>query len=96
MPDEDYTHNFTFEVSLKDADGTALAGKYYYYGEQRAGYISDGGTLSLRHDEALTVLGLPSGTKWEIAETPERDWSIVPKSGTISGTIEANATAKAS
>ena len=27
---EDYTHNFTFEVSLKDAGGRALAGKYYY------------------------------------------------------------------
>lgn len=95
LPDEDYTHNFTFKVSLKDADGTALVGEFYYYGEQRAGYISDDGTLSLRHDEALTVLGLPSDTKWEIAETPESDWSIVPKSGTISGTIEANATAEA-
>ena len=39
LPDKDYTHNFTFKVSLKDADGTALAGKYYYYGEQRAGYF---------------------------------------------------------
>lgn len=95
LPAEDYTHNFTFKVSLKDADGTALAGKYYYYGEQRAGYISDGGTLSLRHDEALTVLGLPAGTQWKITENAEGDWSIVPKSGTISGTIEANATAKA-
>ena len=50
LPAEDYTHNFTFEVSLKDAGGKALVEKYYYYGEQRAGYISDGGTLSLRHD----------------------------------------------
>ena len=94
LPD-DYTHNFTFEVSLKNADGTALAGEYYYYGEQRAGYISDGGTLSLRHDEALTVLGLPAGTQWKIIEKAEDEWSIVPKSGTISGEITKHETAYA-
>lgn len=86
----DYTHNFTFKVSLKNADGTSLAGAYYYYGEQRAGYISNGGTLSLRHDEALTVLGLPTGTKWEIEEQlndQENGWSVVPSSRTLSGDI---------
>ena len=81
---------------MKDADGTALDGKYYYYGEQRAGYIKDGGTLSLRHDEALTILGLPSGTKWEITETKGDDWSVSPQSGVISGVIEKDVTANAS
>ena len=95
LPAEDYTHNFTFKVSLKDADGTALAGKYYYYGEQRAGYISDGGTLSLRHDEALTVLGLPAGTRWKITENAEGEWSIRPDSGIISGEITKDETAYA-
>ena len=95
VTDADYAKNFTFSVSLKNADGSPLKGSYHYYGEQRAGYISDGGTLSLRHDEALTVLGLPAGTKWKITEKEEGEWSIVPKSGTISGTIEADATAKA-
>ena len=95
LPNEDYTHNFTFEVSLKDADGMALAGKYYYYGEQRAGYISDGGTLSLRHDEALTVLGLPAGTQWKITEKAEDEWSIRPVSGIISGEITKDKTAYA-
>ena len=95
LPDEDYTHNFTFEVSLKDAGGTALVGEYYYYGEQRAGYISDGGTLSLRHDEALTVLGLPAGTQWKITEKAEGEWSIRPVSGIISGEITKDETAYA-
>lgn len=95
LPDEDYTHNFTFEVSLKNAGGTALAGKYYYYGEQRAGYISDGGTLSLRHDEALTILGLPAGTQWKITEKAEDEWSIRPVSGIISGEITKDETAYA-
>ena len=95
MPAEDYTHNFTFKVSLKDAGGKALVGEYYYYGEQRAGYIRDGGTLSLRHDEALTVLGLPAGTQWKITEKAEDEWSISPVSGIISGEITKDETAYA-
>lgn len=80
---------------MKNADGSALEGSYYYYGEQRAGYITDGGTLSLRHDEALTVLGLPVGTKWEVSEVREDGWNVKPSSGTVSGGIEADATANA-
>lgn len=95
LSDEDYTRNFTFTVFLKNADGTALEGEYYYYGEQRAGYIKDGETLSLRHDEALTILGLPNSTKWEILETEEKDWSVSPKSGTIEGVIKQDETANA-
>ena len=92
----DYTRNFTFTVALKNSNGTALKGEYYYYGEQRAGYIKDDGTLSLRHDEALTILGLPSGTKWEITETKENGWLVSPQSGVISGVIEKDVTANAS
>lgn len=95
LSDEAYTRNFTFTVSLKNTDGTALDGEYYYYGEQRAGYIRDGGMLSLRHDEALTILGLPNGTKWEITEKAESDWSIYPKSGIINGVIKQDETANA-
>ena len=95
VADADYAKNFTFSVSLKNADGSALEGSYYYYGEQRAGYITDGGTLSLRHNEALTVLGLPVGTKWEVSEVREDGWNVKPSSGTVSGGIEADATANA-
>lgn len=95
LSDKDYTRNFTFTVSLKKADGTALEGEYYYYGEQRAGYIRDGGMLSLRHDEALTILGLPSGTKWKISEKQENGWSISPQSGVIDGVIQKDETANA-
>lgn len=93
---DDFTRNFTFTVSLKDANGNALKGEYYYYGEQRAGYIKDGGTLSLGHDEALTVRGLPSGTKWKISEKAESGWSVFPKSGVIEGVIKKDETSNAS
>lgn len=93
--DSDYTRNFTFTISLKDANGDALEGEYYYYGEQRAGYIRDGGTISLRHDEALTIRGLPAGTKWTVTETKEDGWYVMPKSGTIEGYIEKGVTVNA-
>ena len=95
LTDSDYTNNFSFTVSLKNADGSALPDEYYYYGEQRAGYIRDGGTLSLRHDEALTVLGLPDGTVWEIAEEPESGWSVSPISGVIKGSVKQGETVSA-
>lgn len=93
--EKDYLKNFTFTIELKKEtkteDGKVLIesqpGDYYYYGEQRAGYISDGGTLSLRHDEALTILGLPVGTKWKVSEKPEEEWAIDPNSGVIKGEI---------
>lgn len=94
--DSDYTRNFTFTISLKDANGDALEGEYYYYGEQRAGYICDGGTISLRHDEALTIRGLPAGTKWTVTETKENGWYVMPESGTIKGEIEKSVTVNAS
>lgn len=95
VTNSDYTQKFIFTVSLKNADGTALSDKYYYYGEQLAGYIKDGETLPLHHDEAVTILGLPSGTKWEITETQKDDWSVSPQSGVINGTIETDKTSNA-
>ena len=100
LSDADYTRNFTFTVALKDAGGNALQDAYYYYGEQRAGYIRDGDTISLRHDEALTIRGLPAGTKWTVTETEteteEDRWSVMPESGTIKGEIEKSVTVNAS
>lgn len=95
LSDADYTRNFTFTVALKDAWGNALQDAYYYYGEQRAGYIRDGDTISLRHDEALTIRGLPVGTKWTVTEKQETEWSVMPKSGTIEGDIEKGVTVNA-
>lgn len=96
LTNEDYTRGFTFTVSLKKADGSPLEGAYYYYGEQRAGYISDGGTLSLRHHEALTVQGLPDGTKWQVSEEPKSGWTVSPMSGVIAGEIKGLETVSAS
>lgn len=87
VTDADYSQYFTFTVGLKDANGDPLEGEYYYYGEERAGYIKNGETLSLRHDEALTIRGLPAGTQWTISEQRRSGWSVLPETGVISGEI---------
>jgi len=89
---EDYTKNFTFTVLLKDKDGAALPGEYYYYGSNRAGTIADGGTLTLRHKESVTILGLPPETRWSVSETVPQGWYAEPNHGVINGIISADKT----
>lgn len=92
LKDEDYRKNFTFTVTLHNRDGQPLTDKYYYFGTDRSGYIENGGTLSLRHDEAVTVLGLPLGTQWSVTETQADGWHVISSSETIRGSIEADQT----
>ena len=49
----------------------------------------------MRHDEALTICGLPNSTKWKNLETEEKDWSVSPKSSTVEGGIKQDETANA-
>lgn len=92
LEEADYTRNFEFEVSLKDAEGNALPGEYYFYGTNRSGYIRDGGAVFLHHDESITILGLPEGTKWAVSETQVKDWYVSASTGVIEGTIEEDQT----
>lgn len=95
LNEEDYQKNFTFTVTLLDPDGQPLTDKYYYFGTDRSGYIENGGSLSLRHDEAVTVLGLPPGTQWSVKEIEPDGWHVISISDTIHGSIEADQTAAA-
>lgn len=92
----DYNERFHFRVNLSDKDGFQLKGQFYYfYGDNKAGTITDGGDLYLKHDEAVTIRGLPVGTQWtvteELGENPS-DWKVIPFSKTATGTIEAGKT----
>ena len=89
--EKDYTRNFNFTVELKDAAGKPLAGEYYFYGTDKAGYIQSGGQLPLHHDESITILGLPAGTKYTVTEAPTDGWYTIPSTRKISGTIEEEA-----
>lgn len=89
LTEADYTKNFTFTVELRDGNNRPLAGEYhyYFYGEDKAGDISSGDKLVLHHDEAVTILGLPVGTRFTVTEEPEDGWKTDPRSKKYSGTI---------
>ena len=89
---EDYTRNFTFTVSLKDQAGAALPGRYHFYGSNRSGTVADGETLTLRHDESITILGLPPTARWSVTETIPEGWVAEPESGSFDGSVTADKT----
>lgn len=87
LEETDYRKNFTFTVRFADPEGRELPGDYYFYGTDKAGYISSGMELPLHHDESITVLGLPAGTEFQVTETETSDWYVFPKSGSVKGEI---------
>ncbi len=92
LTDPDYTRNFTFAVEFKDADGNPLPGRYYFYGDNKVGYVGDGDNLVLHHDEAITILGLPEGTKYKVTEVAENGWHVTPETGVYTGEIRKDET----
>lgn len=60
---------------------------YYFYGTDKAGKVSNGETLFLHHNESLTILGLPAGTRFTVTEAPETGWYVLPQTGSYSGEI---------
>lgn len=89
---DDYTKNFSFTIRLTDKNGRELGGDYYFYGTDKSGYISSGETFPLHHDERITILGLPAGTKYTVTEMSVPGWYPLPATGTIDGSIVKDAT----
>lgn len=89
LADTDYSRNFDMKVTLKDANGKELEGNYYFYGNDKSGYVSSGGTIPLHHDESITILGLPQGTHYTVVEeTANKDgFYSRPAFGSASGII---------
>lgn len=84
----DYTKNFKFTLQL-EKDGNPLDGRfeYYFYGKDKAGYLSNGEEFILHHDESITILGLPVGTKFTVKEIDADGWFVTPDTGEYTGTI---------
>ena len=97
LNDADYTRLYSFKVTLTNADGTPLDGTYQYnfYGKDKWGYVSNGSTLLLHHDESVKILGLPAGTRFTVTETNlEAGWHVTPGQ-TITGETSEDGSAKA-
>lgn len=98
-------NNFTFEVSLTDADGATLNGSYPYYvngSDESAGEVSNGGTINIAGNQSVEVKGLPAGSKFTVTEqganqngftttdtTAQQGQENNENDGTVNGTIEA-------
>ena len=63
----DKNKEFTFTVTLTDANGNPLEGEYSYTGSKE-GTIKSGGEIKLKDGESVTISGLPIGTKYTVAE----------------------------
>ncbi len=94
LTDPDYTKNFFFRITLSNPDGSPLTGRYYFYGTDKSGYIESGEDLPLHHDESITILGLPAGTKYSVEERKANQdgWYAFPQSGTIEGAVSSHQT----
>lgn len=65
----DKTRKFTFEVTLTDAEGREVEGKFAYKGTGVAdGEIASGGTVKLADGESIVIQGLPLGSTYEVLE----------------------------
>ncbi|MDO4262048.1 MAG: DUF5979 domain-containing protein [Eubacteriales bacterium] len=51
--------------------------------------------ITLKHNESLTILGLPANAKWTVTESGSGEYRVVPSSGQISGTIQTGTAALA-
>ena len=58
----------------------------YYYDGVRTGNLKSGDVIQLKHDESITIYGLPDGTKYTVTEIGNNGYRVYASgnSGTIS------------
>lgn len=74
----DLKKEFSFTVNLKDASGNALDGEYEFSGTsdgatEYKGSVSDGETITLKHNGSVTITGLPEGACYIVTEVDAGD-----------------------
>ncbi|MGI6590306.1 MAG: Spy0128 family protein [Eggerthellaceae bacterium] len=81
---------FEFTVTLKDEDGNPLSGSYNYKksNDTTTYTISNGGKVSLKKDETITISGLPAGSQYVVTETTQGSGWSLKSSENASGTIK--------
>ena len=94
----DTTKAFTFTVVLTDKKGNPLDGEYSYNGTsdgttEYQGTITSGDTITLKHNDSVTITGLPEGAKYTVTETPEAGYTA--ENAELTGTISADSAATA-
>lgn len=83
--DADKAKAFKFDVTLKDAAGTPLAGTYSGVTFDKNGMA----TIELKHDESKLIEGLPQGATYTVSEQKADGYTA--KDDSLAGTIGADA-----
>ena len=106
--DGDKKKAWEFTIELKNADGTALSGRFNYKGESTGVTPPTGGkltfdsagkaTIRLKHGQKITIEGIPVNVTYTVTETEagEDGYTTNPDKGKHTGTIEAGKDATAS
>lgn len=104
--DGDEDKEFTFTVTLTDADGEELTGTFPYTIGETEGTIASGGTLKLKHGETAKITGIPEGASYTVEEETEDGYtttktgdtgtidSTTPSEAEFTNTYDASGTAK--
>ena len=92
-PDTDA--EFTFNITITDSSGDAIELPLLYTGDKAGTF--NGGVLSitLKHNESITVNDIPVGYKFTVKEIDDDDYIVTPASGEFTGTIVKNTESKA-
>ncbi len=72
--------DFTFTVTLLDKEGNELKKDYPYSGS-KTGTLKTGDKVTLKHDERITVYGLPAGSKVRVEEASVQEYQARVKVG---------------
>lgn len=83
------TTAFDFEVHLSDKDGNALSGTF-----SGIEFVDGTATIRVTPKETVRIEGLPAGIRYTVVEKNQPD-GYSTTTGTLSGVIEAHATAQA-
>jgi len=63
----DENKEFTFTINLKDEENNPITTKFKYEGF-KTGVITSGDSITLKHNESITIKYLPENTKYEVIE----------------------------
>ena len=83
-----YQKEFKFRVTFTDENGNPVEQEFNYTGSKE-GTIKSGGTITLKHDESITINDLPAGTKYTVTEIEIPD-GYTPDKSEKSGVIVGN------
>lgn len=94
----DADKEFTFTINLTDASDNKLTGDYVIEGTDPAQTVTDGSTITLKHNGSITIEGLPEGATYTVteAEAGSGYTQVTPaENAAATGTIAADQAAEA-